>query len=259
MAGGIVRVGVGGWTYEPWRGVFFPKGLSHKEELAYASRHLTSIEINGTFYRTQSPSTFQKWHDETPEDFVFAVKAPRYVTHRRALSEAGEAVQIFMKSGVEVLGRKLGPINWQLPETRKFDAEDFEQFLKLLPTGFLHAVELRHETFKCEECVSLARSYGVAIVLSGDSKHPLIPDPTAPFAYVRIMGTEEGEALGYPEDRLDAWAHRVKELATGNEPTGLPLVSSEPVERKDRDVFLYVISGFKQANPSAAMAIIDRI
>ncbi len=259
MSRGRVRVGVGGWTYEPWRGAFFPKGLPQKEELSYASSHLTSIEINGTFYRTQSPATFQKWHGETPDDFVFAVKAPRYATHRRSLAEAGQAVGHFMGSGVLDLKQKLGPINWQFQETKQFDADEFEQFLRLLPPGVKHAVELRHETFKCEECISLARRFGVAIVLSGDSRHPLIPDPTSSFIYARIMGTVQGEVSGYSEAGLDAWTARANTLASGAMPSDLPAVSLEPPEKRDRDVFLYVIGGFKQANPSAAMALLSRL
>lgn len=221
------------------------------------SRHLTSIEINGTFYRTQSPSTFQKWHDETPDGFVFSLKGPRYTTNRKNLGEAGDSIRTFLESGVRELKDKLGPINWQLATTKKFDASECEAFLKLLPPDLMHALEVRHESFRCPEFVDLARKYGVAIVLAGDSEHPLIPDPTAPFVYARIMGTTE-EANGYPAESIDAWAARAKAFASGSMPPDLP-GGAPAVTGDGRDVYLYVISGFKQANPDAAMEITKRL
>lgn len=252
-----IRVGVGGWTYEPWRGIFFPKGLPQKEELSYMSRHLNSIEINGTFYRTQSPSTFQKWHDETPDDFVFSLKGPRYTTNRKNLAEAGDSVKTFLDSGVRELKEKLGVINWQLAPTKQFDPAECEAFLKFLPLDLKHAIEVRHESFRCPEFVELAREYKVAIVLAGDSEYPLIPDATAPFVYARIMGTTE-EANGYPAPLIDTWAERAKAFASGSLPADLPMVSSAP-PADERDVYLYVISGFKQANPATALALAQRL
>jgi uncharacterized protein YecE (DUF72 family) len=262
-AAGKIRIGVGGWTYEPWRGAFFPKGLPQARELEYAGAKLTSIEINGTYYGSQKPASFAKWHDETPDDFVFAVKGPRFATNRRILAEAGESVERFFKTGVTGLKAKLGPINWQFATTKRFDAEDFAAFLKLLPASvdglaIRHAVEVRHESFKHPDFVALARAHGVAVVMAGDSEYPEIADVTAPFVYARIMGTSEGERLGYPANTLDLWAKRAKTWATGGAVAGMTLIG-ETAPATGRDVFLYVISGFKPRNPAAAMALIERI
>lgn len=258
---GRIRAGVGGWVFEPWRGTFYPEKLAQKRELEYASRQLTTIEINGTFYGSQKPASFRKWHDETPDDFVFALKGPRFATNRRILAEAGESVNRFFGTGVMELRDKLGPINWQLAATKKFDPEDFAAFLALLPKevegrAIRHAVEVRHPSFAVPELVALAREHGVAIVAAGDSKYPAIWDATAPFVYARIMGTEEDEPLGYAPAALDTWAARAKAFAEGREPEGLSLLT--PVEGGERDVFLYVISGAKVRNPAAAMALIER-
>jgi uncharacterized protein YecE (DUF72 family) len=259
-----IRIGIGGWTYAPWRGVFYPSGLAQKRELEYASRKLTSIEINGTYYGSQKPDTFVKWHDETPADFVFALKAPRFVTGRRALSEAGPSIERFFASGVMALREKLGPINWQLPPTKAFDPVDFAAFLKLLPKRvdgqtIRHAVELRHDSFRTAEAVALARERGVAIVLAGDARYPQIADQTAPFVYARIMGTTEAEPLGYGDNDLDRWVERARLLRSGIIPGDLATVGKSTVGGTSRDVFLYVISGFKVPNPAAAMAMIRRL
>ena len=265
---GDIRIGIGGWTYEPWRGPFYPAGLTQKRELEYASRKLTSIEINGTFYGAQKPESFAKWRDETPDDFVFALKAPRFATHRRVLAEAGESIERFFGSGVTELGAKLGPINWQFAPTKKFDPEDFEAFLRLLPQRIdgrtiRHALEVRHESFRDPEFIALARKHGVAVVVAGDSKYLQIADLTAPFVYARIMGTEETHALGYAEAKLDEWAERARCWATGGMPQGLDTVGgdggSSAAKQGARDVYLYVISGFKTLNPAASMALIERI
>lgn len=243
---GNIRIGVGGWTYEPWRGTFYPETLAQKLELQYAASKLTTIEINGTFYGSQKPATFARWRDETPDDFVFALKAPRYATHRRVLSEAAPTIERFFKSGVLELKDKLGPVNWQLMPTTKFEPADCEGFLKLLPgkvggRTLQHAIEVRHESFCVPEFTALARAYGVAIVVAGDSKYPLIADLTAPFVYARIMGTESKHPLGYGKSALDQWTRQAKSWAS------------------ERDVFLYVISGHKVANPAAAQALIERV
>lgn len=244
-----VRIGVGGWTYEPWRGVFYPEELKQKDELAYASRQFSAIEINGTYYGAQKPETFEKWHDETPDDFVFTVKAPRFATNRRVLAESGKSVERFLTGGVMRLGQKLGPINWQFLPTKQFDPDDFAAFLALLPDSVegkpvRHAVEVRHESFRNAAFVALARQRKIAIVHAGDSDHPEIEEATAPFAYARIMGTSEDEKLGYSGAKLDAWAKTARKWAGG---------------KSARDVFLFVISGFKQSNPAAAMALIERM
>src|ERR1700712_962768 len=171
-----IRIGVGGWTYEPWRGAFYPDGLAQRRELEFASRKLTSIEINGTYYGSQKPASFAKWHDETPDNFVFSVKGPRFTTNRRVLADAEASIERFFSSGVMNLRGKLGPINWQFMPTKKFDPEDFDGFLKLLPKSvegrtIRHAVEVRHGSFRTPDFIALAREYGVAIVVAGDSEY----------------------------------------------------------------------------------------
>lgn len=242
---GRIRIGVGGWTFEPWRETFYPAKLPQKRELEYMASRLSSIEINGTFYRTQKPATFAKWRDETPEDFVFALKGPRYTTNRSALGEAGESVGWFIDSGIEELGDRLGPINWQLAATKKYDRDEMAAFLDLLPEKagarrLRHAIEVRHPSF-ADGFAEQARERGVAVVLAGDSEYPEIEGGAEEFVYARIMGTTEGHAAGYSDAALDAWAARAKAWAASG-----------------RDVYLYVISGHKAANPAAALALIAR-
>ncbi|MGP3696920.1 DUF72 domain-containing protein [Rhodobacter sp. NSM] len=258
----MIRIGIGGWVFEPWRGRFYPEGLPQKRELEHAASRLTTIEINGTYYGSQKPESFARWHDEVPEDFVFSLKAPRFATNRKRLSEAGQSVARFLDSGILRLGRKLGPINWQFLPTKAFDPEDFAGFLSLLPPehGGLrlrHAVEVRHESFRDPAFVEMAAKRNVAIVLAGDSDHPQIADVTADFAYLRIMGTREGEPEGYPAGELDLWAGRAAALQEDGKPAGLKHVTD--TARAVEDVFLYVISGHKEANPAAAEALIRRI
>lgn len=259
-----IRIGIGGWTYKPWRGVFYPDGLVQKRELEYASRKVTSIEINGTYYGSQKPETFAKWRDETPEDFVFSVKAPRYATNRRVLSDAGETIERFFTGGLMELKHKLGPVNWQFMGTKKFDPGDFEGFLKLLPKRhdgqtIRHVLEVRHDSFRDPEFIAMARAYGVAIVVAADTDYPQIADITAPFVYVRLMGTSETEAMGYAEDTLDLWAERARQWNAGGIPDGLDIVTPQQPDGASRDVYLYVISGHKLRNPAAAMALIERL
>lgn len=261
---GTIRVGVGGWTYAPWRGVFYPDDLPQKRELEYASRQLTSIEINGTYYRSQRPESFAKWHDETPDDFVFAVKASRFATQRRVLAEAGGSIERFFSGGVMALKDKLGPINWQFMATKKFDAEDFAAFLALLPhevdgRAIRHVVEVRHSSFRSSEFVAMVRDRGVAIALAADAKYPQIADITAPFIYARLMGTCASEPLGYPAAALDLWAERAKQWSAGDRPEGLDEVSPQRRDGVGRDGYLYVISGEKTRNPAAARALIERL
>ncbi len=263
-AAGTIRIGIGGWVFPAWRGTFYPKGLAQKDELSFASRQLTSIEINGTFYGSQSPESYARWHDETPEDFVFSLKGPRFATNRRVLAEAAQSVERFFASGVLLLKDKLGPINWQLAATKSFVADDIAAFFALLPKSvegrrIRHAIEARHESFRAPEFVAIAREHGVAIVAAGDSDYPQITDTTADFAYLRIMGTEEKHAKGYAAPALKAWAERARMLAAGDTPTGLAPLLARVGTRRSRDVFLYVISGAKERNPAAAMALIARL
>jgi len=263
-ATGRIRIGIGGWTYEPWRGTFYPDDLTQKRELEFASRQLTSIEINGTFYGAQKPETFAKWRDETPDDFVFSLKAPRFATNREVLADAGRTVARFFAGGVLELKDKLGPINWQLLPTKKFDPADFEGFLKLLPKeqsgrALRHVVEVRHQSFRSPDFIALAREHGVAVVIAGDSRYPQIADATAPFVYARIMGTKETAALGYSDAALDVWAARARAWASGAAVDGLDCVEPPQADGKARDVYIYVISGHKVRNPAAAMALIRRV
>jgi uncharacterized protein YecE (DUF72 family) len=259
---GRIFIGVGGWTYAPWRGVFYPENLPHTRELKYASRKLSSIEINGTYYRSQTPATFAKWREETPDGFVFSVKAPRFATTRKALADAGPSVERFLASGVLQLRDKLGPINWQFLPTKRFDPADFRAFLKLLPRSaegraLRHGVEVRHNSFQTPEFVAMAREFGVAIVIAGDSLHPQIADLTAPFVYARIMGATERPKLGLPPKALDLWAQKAQSWRQGQAPGGLNYVQ-KPKRGAARDVYLYVIGGHKAKNPSAAMALLAR-
>jgi uncharacterized protein YecE (DUF72 family) len=261
---GAIRIGVGGWTYAPWRGGFYPATLPRKQELTYAASQLTSIEIDGTYYRLQSPESFARWRDEAPDDFKFSLKAPRFVTNRRVLADAGTAVERFFASGITELKDKLGVINWQFMPTKKFDPEDFAGFLRLLPKradglDLRHAVEVRHESFRSPDFVAVVREQGVAIVLAGDSKYPQIADDTAPFVYVRIMGTQETEPLGYSSSALDLWARRAKDLAAGVIPQDIQTLAPHTPGAAARDVYLYVISGHKERNPAAAGELIRRV
>ncbi|HWI14845.1 MAG TPA: DUF72 domain-containing protein [Burkholderiales bacterium] len=258
---GRIRVGIGGWTYAPWRKSFYPPGLAHARELHHASRQLTAIEINSTFYRTQSASTFAKWRDETPDDFVFAVKAPRYATHRTVLADARAAIERFMASGVLDLGAKLGPILWQFAPTKRFDAADFERFLELLPRApsLRHALEPRHASFMCEEFIALARQFRVATVYTDSEKYPSYADLTSDFAYARLMRSEAAIATGYPARALDAWAGRALSWAQGKQPDGLHTISKRKPAREPRDVFIFMIDGAKERAPAAAQSLIGRL
>ena len=261
---GKIHVGIGGWTFEPWRGTFYPDKLPQKRELGYASGRLTSIEINGTYYGSQKPESFARWHDETPEGFVFALKGPRFATNRKQLAQSRESVERFLSSGLLELKDKLGPINWQFMETKKFEPEDFESFLGFLPASIegrplKHAVEVRHASFAAPDFIALARRHGVAVITAGDSKFPQIADPTADFVYLRIMGTDDRHDRGYSEAELDVWAERARAYAGGGAPGDLDRASGDPAAKTPRDVYLYVISGHKERNPAAAMALIERL
>ncbi len=244
-----IHIGVGGWTYEPWRGVFYPSDLVQKRELEYASRALTSIEINGTYYSTFKPDSWCKWRNETPDGFVFSVKASRYCTNRKVLADGAESIDRFLSQGLTELDDKLGPINWQFMATKKFDADDFGAFLGLLPKEkdgrpLRHAVEVRSPTFQTEAFYDLAREHGVAIVYALDDEAPdwpRIDEVTADFTYARLMSSREDLDTGVTDDELDGFAKQARGWAERGE------------------VFAYFISGAKVRNPAAAQALIAKL
>jgi uncharacterized protein YecE (DUF72 family) len=259
-----IFVGIGGWDYDPWRETFYPPDVPKRLQLNYASRHLTAIEVNGTFYRLQSPKVFAKWRDETPEGFVFALKASRFATNRRDLSEAGESVEKFLSSGIIELGAKLGPILWQLATTKKFDADEIESFLKLLPKkhhgiSLRHALEVRHDSFKCDEYVNVARRFGVTTVFADSDEYPSFADVTGDFVYARLMRTVSEQATGYSKAALSKWARRCTEWSNGDTPADLPLIGKKAATAHPRDVFAFFISGAKERAPAAAMHLIKTL
>ena len=259
-----VRVGVGGWTFEPWRNNFYPAGLPHSRELHYASRQLSAIEINGTYYSSQKPATFAKWRDATPDDFMFSLKASRFATHRRVLAEAGESIRRFVNSGITELAHKLGPIVWQFAPTQRFDPSDFEAFVKLLPgeaagLALRHVLDVRHASFKSAEYLALARRYRAATVFTDSDDHPSFADITGDFVYTRMMRTEATLPEGCTPrafDQLAACAHAWRE---GHEPAAVPRVEPVPPPTPPRDVFMFFISGAKERAPAAAMALLKRL
>jgi uncharacterized protein YecE (DUF72 family) len=261
-----IRVGVGGWTYEPWRDNFYPAGLPQSRELEFASRQLTAIEINGTYYGTQKRASFAKWRDETPDDFVFSMKASRYATNRRVLAEAGESIARFVDSGIAELGKKLGPIVWQFMPTKVFDADDFEAFLALLPDSvdgcaLRHVVDVRHSTFKTPQFVQLARRYRAAVVFTDSEDFPSFADVTTDFVYARLMRARATSKHGYAPKAIEQWAATAITWAAGGEPEGLPRVEARAAAAtgRPRDVFVYFINGAKEKAPAAAQALIERL
>ena len=263
---GTIRVGIGGWTYEPWRETFYPADLPARRELEYASRQVTAIEINGTYYSTQSPASFQRWHDETPDGFMFAVKANRFATNRRVLAEAGESVERFIGSGLAKLGAKLGPILWQFAPTKRFDAADFEAFLKLLPASLegrplRHVLDVRHDSFLVPEFLALARQYRCGTVITDSNDYPSFTNLTTDFVYLRMMRCESERPTGYAPEVLDAWAACTRAWASGGEPSGAPRVQADThtPEHRPRDVFAFMINGAKERAPAAAKELLKRL
>lgn len=247
MGAGRIRVGIGGWTYEPWRGTFYPDKLPHARELAHAASRMGAIEINGTYYSSFKPESFRKWADAAPQDFVFTVKASRFCTNRKMLADAGELIAKFVNQGIAELGDKLGPILWQFMPTKKFDRNDFGAFLKLLPDkvdGVMlrHALEVRHESFEDAAFVALARDAGAAIVFADKPGYPTIDESTADFAYARLQSAQEEIGTGYSADALDDWAKQAKDWAKG-----------------ERDTFVFMINGAKVRAPAAAEALTARL
>lgn len=285
--GGDIRIGISGWTYPPWRGRFYPEGLAQARELEYASRRFRSIEINGTFYGLQKPAAFADWRARTPEDFVFSVKASRYITHIRRLKEVEVPLANFLASGLLALGPKLGPILWQFPPSMKFDRDRFARFFDLLPADtealakrakrhdarmngrsaltpearrpVRHAVEIRHESFRDPAFVELLRERGIALVCADTVSWPRLMDLTADFVYCRLHGSEELYASGYDDDALDAWARRVAAWAAGSEPDDAERVGGPGPKRKARDVFVYFDNDAKVRAPVDADGLAARL
>ena len=262
---GRIRVGIGGWSYEPWRETFYPANVSKKDELEYASRKVTAIEINSTFYRLQKPEVFAKWRDSTPQDFMFSVKAPRFIAQRRVLADAGPHIGRFIDSGVTELGDKLGPLLWQLDPKHSFQADDMQRFLDLLPgeahgLKLRHALEVRHESFATTAFLELARERKVTVVLEDDEEYPGFADATGEFIYARLRRSVSHEPTGYPLAAIEQWAQRARLWAAGSEPTDLPRVAASSSKAKTpRDVFIYFINGAKERAPAGAMKLLQTL
>jgi uncharacterized protein YecE (DUF72 family) len=284
---GRARIGISGWTYEPWRGVFYPERLSQKKELAFAAEKFSTIEINGTFYSLQRPASFARWAEETPDDFVFSVKATRFITHDRKLRDVEIPLANFFASGLLNLGKKLGPILWQLPPTFKFEKELIESFLALLPrdtmqaamlakshdpwmkdraltepvckTSMRHAMEIRNKSFAVPEFIELLRKYEVAVVCADAVEWPRIFDVTSDFVYCRLHGSEELYASGYSDDALDEWAERIATWARGGETADEKVSSVAAAEREIRDVYVYFDNDAKVRAPFDALGLNERM
>ena len=260
---GQVRAGIGGWTFEPWRGAFYPKGLRQADELAYAAARLPVIEINSTYYSSQKPESFAKWAAATPEGFVFTLKASRFCTNRKVLGQAGESIGKFLGQGLSELGDRLGPILWQFMATKRFEAQDFEAFLDLLPERLdslrlRHAVEVRHPSFQDARFLQMCRDRNVAVCLTEHAEFPLIADATADFVYARLMAGSDEIETGYADADLEAWARRLKTFARGGHPEDLPRIAPAP-PTAERDVFAFFISEGKVRAPAAAQALMARL
>jgi len=285
---GTVRIGISGWTYAPWRKAFYPEGLAQHKELGYAAGIFRSIEINGTFYSLQKPESFEKWAEATPDEFVFSVKAPRFITHIRRLKDVEGPVANFLASGILKLGPKLGPIFWQLPPTLKFDAEVMEAFFKLLPHDvqaaadvarshdkwmegkawfktkeegpLRHALEVRDKSFAAPEFIELLRKHDVALVCADTPEWPRMMDVTSDFIYCRLHGSEKIYESGYDDASLDTWAKRVVAWAQGEEPDDAErVVDKAGAKLSARDVFVYFDNDLKVKAPIDAQGLLKRV
>jgi uncharacterized protein YecE (DUF72 family) len=286
---GAIRIGISGWRYEPWRGVFYPKGLQQRRELEYASRQMNSIEINGTFYSLQRPASFKKWHDETPEDFVFSVKGPKYLTHMKKLSDIRQPLANFFASGVLLLGKKLGPILWQFPPWWPFDNDRLAEFLKILPrtsktasdlalehnlkkddwiwsdaianTKIRYAFEPRHPSFFTKDFTKLLRKNNAALVFADTAgKWPYAEDLTADIIYCRLHGAKELYASGYTDEELDRWAKRIEKWKVGKQPRDAKRLSKEDYKPgSPRDVYVYFDNDIKVHAPFDAISLAKRL
>jgi uncharacterized protein YecE (DUF72 family) len=263
-ASGRIFIGVGGWTFAPWRGVFYPEKLAQAKELEYAASKLTSIEINGTYYGSQKPESFRKWAREVPDGFAFSVKGPRFATNRRVLAEAGDSIKRFYDSGVLELGDRLGPVLWQFAPTKKFDEADFGKFLEHLPRklegrALRHVVEVRHDSFRTPDFIALLRQFETPVVFAEHNTYPAIADIAGDFVYARLQKGSDDIKTCYPPKQLDGWAKRLRIWAAGNEPDDLPRVDATKPKKVPRDVFAYVIHEGKVRAPAGAMELIERV
>jgi uncharacterized protein YecE (DUF72 family) len=285
---GHIRIGISGWTYKPWRGIFYPEKLAQKKELHYAAHTFPTIEINGTFYSLQKPASFEHWAAETPDDFVFAVKASSFITHERRLREVREPLANFFASGLLKLGKKLGPILWQFPPSFKFDPKQIEAFFAMLPHDtdaaallaadhepwmrdraaivspakqpIRHAMEIRNKSFVAPEFVDLLRKYDVAMVCADTVEWPRLMDVTSDFIYCRLHGSEVLYASGYDDASLDAWAERIAVWARGKEPADAVKASQDaPPQSEQRDVFVYFDNDVKVRAPFDALSLTERV
>lgn len=259
-----IRVGIGGWTYAPWRKLFYPAGLLQRRELAYASRQLRAIEINGTFYGAQKPATYARWASETPDGFVFSLKAPRHITKGRPLAQAARGIEAFAYGGLAELGDRLGPILWQWPPSRRFDEDDLAAFLDLLPPELAgrplrHVLEVRHPSFACERYVERVRAAGVPTVFTDSPDYPSLADLSGDFGYARLMRSADALETGYPDEALAHWGARAEQWAAGADVAGLPHVGAALAKGPPRDVFVFFIGSAKHRNPAAAMALQARV
>lgn len=261
---GRIRCGIGGWTFEPWRGVFYPPKWPQARELEYASRRLTSIEINGTYYSSFKPDSWAKWRAATPDGFMFAVKASRFCTNRKVLADGKDSMAIFLGQGLTELGDRLGPILWQFMPTKKFDYDDFAAWLDLLPAKVgdmpaRHVVEVRNATFNDAKFIGLCRERGVAICNSENENYPFIPDITADFVYLRLLSADDSVPTGYTAPELDLWAGRFKAYAEGRVPGDFTPIDRTGPPETPHDVFAYVIHEGKVRAPAAAQEFIRRV
>lgn len=259
-----IRIGIGGWTFDPWRESFYPPTVPKARELEYAATKLTAIEVNGTYYSGFKPETFAKWRDATPDDFVFTLKASRFCTNRKVLADAGESIAKFTGQGIVELGDKLGPILWQFMATKKFDAADFGAFLKLLPAkqdgiALRHAVQVRHDSFQTPEFVALCRDAGVAIAFADSPEYPGIADVTGDFVYARLEAGADDNPHCYHHDDLPRWAAAAKTWAAGCQPEGLPYFGESAPAKTPRDTFVFFIHGGKVRAPAGAMKLIEMV
>lgn len=260
---GDIRIGIGGWTFAPWRDNFYPKGLVQRRELEHASRHVSAIEVNGTYYGTQKPATYAKWRDEAPDGFVFSAKAPKRIMQSRTLASTGPQVEDFV-GGIASLGPKLGPLVWQFDRGVRIDHDDFAAFLELLSAqvdgiALRHVLDVRDPDFVDAAYLDLARRHGFATVFTDSPEHPSFADLTADFVYARLMRARTGIATGYPEVELRQWAGRARTWADGGEPDDLPRLAAAPAPAQPRDVFVFFIAAAKERNPAAAMALLGMV